>query len=104
MIKVVEKIDTDRIQSGRNVGRFTETVLTGQDLEVRGFELYAHPEGYVALFLRRLPIVSADRRRWNLISALSRTSSFSVCSDPMLFDARRPMIGRGSSAWARVWK
>jgi hypothetical protein len=36
--------------------------------------------------------------------AFSRTSLSSVCSEPMLFEVRRPSTGLGSSAWARVWK
>jgi hypothetical protein len=50
VINEIEKGDTDCIESLRNVGRFTEPVLTGYNLEVRGLELYAYTKGYVILF------------------------------------------------------
>ena len=50
VINVIEKGDTDCIESLRNVGRFTEPVPTGYNLEVRGLELYAYTKRYVILF------------------------------------------------------
>ena len=63
MVDLLEKLDANRIEPLRDVGRLAEPVLTGQELKVRGLELYAYAEGHVALFSERLPIVSADRRR-----------------------------------------
>ncbi len=50
MINVIEEIDADRIEALRNVGRLPEPVLTGQDLKVRGLELYPYAKGDVAFF------------------------------------------------------
>lgn len=39
-VNLVEEIDADCVECLRNVGRFTEPALTGQDLKVRGLELF----------------------------------------------------------------
>ena len=50
VINVIEKLETDRIESLGNVGRLAEPVLTSYNLEVRRLELYAYTKGYVILF------------------------------------------------------
>ena len=42
MVELIEEIDANRVESLGNVGGVTQPALTGQDLKLRGLELYAN--------------------------------------------------------------
>jgi hypothetical protein len=57
MVELTEEIDANCIKSLRDISRFAEPALTGQDPKVGGLELYADAEGHVAFQSKAL----ADR-------------------------------------------